>query len=185
MRASNLLIFFLTLLTTGCEQLVSVTNLNNTSSSKDAEPIGILDIPYGKSHPQFSDAKSQESAFGSITMSTPLVSGPLSEVFFDYTTQIEISEQLIIGAYAERTLLSHQDCMNKLSKVALAVKSNFRIDSESGKGSPSLVLKSGTLSIETRCTFNSGSKYPTLRLGIYDPDLAKKVFQRSTAASGH
>ena len=184
MQFSKLFFTFFVALSIGCTQDAPAIIANSPNTDNGSIPLSILDLPYGKSHSQFDGAKSQESPIGSVTMNVPLVSDPLSEVFFDYVTQIDISEQRIIGSTAKRTFISREDCMNQFSKIESAVRAKFKIDSESGTNTDRLVLKSGTLSIETSCSFDSGSAYPTLMLMIYDKDLAKSAFQKSPAASG-
>jgi hypothetical protein len=174
------------LLFIGLMALVTASCGSNATApaSTDASAIDMLSIPFGQPHPQFDGAATETAFAGSVVVSAPLVAGPLSGIFHDYYVQVDASEKRVLAATAERVFASMQECLEHHALVTSAVRSRFKVDSESSTGGGWLELQSGVLNIEVSCLLVAGANHPTLKLSIVDKPLASEVYQKARDASG-
>ena len=146
--------------------------------------LGILEVPIGTAHVQFDEAAVETAYAGMVALGAPNVGNALSDIFYDYSVQLDASSKRVIAVSASRVLTSRQECQQQFERVVSAVRSTHPFDTENRESIASLETNSGALTIRVNCHGLSGSKHPSLSLAIFDKALASEATKTAAARTG-
>jgi hypothetical protein len=146
--------------------------------------LGIFDVPIGQTHSQF-DGVATETAFGgAVAIGAPLVAGPLSDTFYDYSVQLDASTKKIFAVTAHRVFSSMQECQKHFDSVVSVVSSEHSLSSKASSGPAWLDASSGPLSVNVHCALESGGQHPALSLSIVNKVLAVAAYENARRGNG-
>ena len=163
------------LVATAAVSLASCGPATDAPTSTRSNGVDMLDIPFGQPHPQFMRSNNDLPPFGVHFIGTPIVDGPLAGTFYDFTVQVDHFESRVIGATAERIMVSLDACREHHSRIEGHLRSAFSIEGDSPRDPYTLELEAGELSLSLTCHFVSGSQHPTLQLSILNSSVAAEV----------
>ena len=155
----------------------------SVSAQQESAP-SMLDLQIGDTLPGFERLATESAPGGDVIVDVPMPAGPLSEIFHDYSVQVDPNNRKVVAASAKRTFPSFAECQARFDTVAAILMSKYRFDSQSTDGPASLEASIGPVSVESMCLLHSGSDYPTLSVTLFNKSLAVQAYERARQRDG-